>query len=86
MQELILNGLTGISALGLSDIISTSKGTLRVFEGGLMDQDSMNGSFCVPLSFAFELEELDLTGTKNVGDEGIGALLKGDIKVEGGMS
>jgi len=29
---------------------------------------------------------LDLTGDKNIGDEGIGALSKGDIKIEGGAS
>eukprot|EP00349_Pseudokeronopsis_sp_Brazil_P006771 CAMPEP_0202960516 /NCGR_PEP_ID=MMETSP1396-20130829/4656_1 /ASSEMBLY_ACC=CAM_ASM_000872 /TAXON_ID= /ORGANISM="Pseudokeronopsis sp., Strain Brazil" /LENGTH=51 /DNA_ID=CAMNT_0049679777 /DNA_START=1498 /DNA_END=1653 /DNA_ORIENTATION=+ len=46
----------------------------------------MTGSFCSSLSFAFDLEELDITGTKNVGDEGIGVLYKGDIKLEGGAS
>jgi hypothetical protein len=51
-----------------------------------MDQEHMNGVFCHSLSFCFELEELDLTGDKHVGDEGIGLLSKGDVKLEGGLS
>jgi hypothetical protein len=42
----------------------------------------MNGSFCQPLAFAFLLEELDLTGNVNVGDEGLSLLPKGDVKNE----
>lgn len=43
----------------------------------------MIGQFCVTLSNCFKLEELDLTGNCNVGDDGIAALSKGEIKVEG---
>ena len=42
----------------------------------------MNSAFCGSLSHAFHLEELDLTGDVNIGDEGIAALSKGDIKTE----
>lgn len=46
----------------------------------------MNGSFCGPLGFAFNLEELDLTGDVNIGDDGISLLSKGDVKDEKGHS
>ena len=39
LSKLIVHGLTGITSLGLSELISTCKETLRVFEGGLMDQE-----------------------------------------------
>ena len=42
----------------------------------------MNSGFCQNLSHAFHLEVLDLTGDTNIGDEGIAALSKGDIKLE----
>lgn len=42
----------------------------------------MTGAFCGPLSFCFHLEELDLTGDINVGDDGLSHLPKGDIKNE----
>ena len=46
----------------------------------------MNGSFCGALGFAFNLEELDLTGNVNVGDDGLSLLTKGDVKDEKGHS
>ena len=47
-----------------------------------MDQESMTGAFCAPLSRCFNLEELDLTGDVNVGDDGIQQLPRGDVLVE----
>ena len=40
----------------------------------------MNAAFCFALSFAFELEELDLTGDIHVGDDGLMLLPKGEVK------
>ena len=37
ITKLIVNGLTGISSLGLSDLITSCKEYLNIFEGGLMD-------------------------------------------------
>jgi len=42
----------------------------------------MNHIFCQAVAYCFQLEELDLTGDVNVGDEGILVLPKGDIKLE----
>ncbi len=47
-----------------------------------MDQETVTGAFCVTLSQAFELQELDLTGCSNIGDDGIVALPKGEIRNE----
>ena len=47
-----------------------------------MDQETVTGAFCVPLSHAFELEELDFTGSSNIGDDGITALPKGEVRNE----
>jgi hypothetical protein len=51
-----------------------------------MNQETMTAAFCPVLSHAFHLEELDLTGDLNIGDEGIAALSKGDIKDEKNQS
>jgi len=37
ISELMLNGLTGISAASLNDFIGSTNKYLRVFEGSLMD-------------------------------------------------
>ncbi len=47
-----------------------------------MDQETITGALCVTLAYAFELQELDLTGCSNIGDDGIAALPKGEIRNE----
>ncbi len=47
-----------------------------------MDQETLNGAFCQAISMCFQLEELDLTGSSNVGDDGINLLPKGEVKNE----
>ena len=82
IAKLFINGLTGITAAGLSELLNSCLATLKVFEGALMNQEAMTAAFCPVLSHAFHLEEIDLTGNLNIGDEGIAALSKGDIKGE----
>lgn len=71
VKKLFVTGMTGISANGLSDILNSCRETVRVLDAALLDQESMNSSFCYALSHCFELEEIDLTGDINVGDDGI---------------
>ena len=82
ITKLFINGLTGVSANGVADLVGTCLHTLKVFEAALMNQESMNSGFCNALSHAFHLEELDLTGDLYIGDEGISALSKGAIPLE----
>jgi hypothetical protein len=86
ITKLFVNGLTGITSAGLHELINCCKSSLKILEAGLMNQEHMNGSFCQPLSFAFLLEELDLTGNVHVGDEGLSLLPKGDVKNDQGQS
>lgn len=46
ISKLFVNGLTSISTHGLSDLLSSCKDTLKLFEAALMNQESMNGAFC----------------------------------------
>ena len=39
LQQIYVNGLTGISGLGITNLINTCHETLRVFEAGLIDKD-----------------------------------------------
>ncbi len=82
ISKLFVNGLTSITAAGLSELLNSCKQTLKILEASLMNQEYMTGAFCGPLSFCFHLEELDLTGDINVGDDGLSHLPKGDIKNE----
>lgn len=36
-----------------------------------MNQETLNGSFCHSLAYAFHLEELDLTGDTHIGDDSL---------------
>ena len=47
-----------------------------------MDQGTVTGAFCVSLAQAFELQELNLTGCSNIGDDGISVLPKGEKRNE----
>jgi len=66
----MVNGLVNISSLGLHDLVSACKDTLRILEASLMNQDSMNGHFCTAVALCFNLQELDLTGDNNITDDG----------------
>ena len=46
IKKLFVNGLTGISAAGLSELINACKGSLRILEAALMDQETMTGAIC----------------------------------------
>jgi hypothetical protein len=82
IRKLFINGLAKASNAGLIDIVTSCRPHLRILEAGFMDQETVTGAFCVPLSLAFELQELDLTGCSNIGDDGIAALPKGEIRNE----
>jgi hypothetical protein len=82
ITKLFINGLIGATAIGVADLINCCHHTLKVFEAALMPQESMNSGFCPALAHAFHLEEFDFTGDLHIGDDGIAALSKGDIKLE----
>ncbi|CDW83748.1 UNKNOWN [Stylonychia lemnae] len=86
ISQLFISGLISATSVGINDIINCCKETLKILEAALMNQDSLQGAFCQSLAFAFHLEELDLTGDINIGDESIAQLAKGDIKLESGQS
>lgn len=82
IKKLFVSGLTSITAHGMTSIVTACRGSLRILEAALMDQEGMNGTFCAALSLAFEIEEIDLTGDSLIGDEGILILPKGELKNE----
>lgn len=86
IKKLFVNGLTAITAAGLTEVINSCKGSLRILEAALMDQETMTGAFCHALSQAFSLEELDLSGDSSIGDDGIAILPKGETKDENGKT
>ena len=82
ISKLFVNGLTSITATGLSDLLNTCRDHLKILEAALMNQDQLTGTFCLALAHSFNLEELDLTGDINIGDDGISVLHKGEVKVD----
>ena len=82
IEHLAVNGLRGITALGLTEIITANQKSLVVLEASLMDQEQMNGQFLQAVSLCFNLEQLDLTGDINIDDMGIAHLSKGEQKNE----
>ena len=86
LRKVFVNGLTGITAGGLTELINCCKTSLKIFEAALMDQEQMTGAFCQALAYAFALEELDLSGDSSIGDDGIAVLPKGEVKDEFGKT
>lgn len=82
IRRLFINGLKLVSSVGISHIIHCCQHSLKILECAFMDQEILNGAFCQSLSMCFILEELDLTGCSNVGDDGINLLPKGEMKNE----
>jgi len=81
-HELYLNGLTQVTNKGFASILSTCSGTLKLLHMGLNDQFEVNGGVCKSIAKCFELEILDLTGCKNISDDGINNLCTGSIPGE----
>ena len=82
IRQLYVNGLRNITAAGFVQLIETCTASLKILEAGFMDQDQMTGAMCLPISHAFELQELDLTGNSNVADDGVTQLAKGERRNE----
>lgn len=80
--QLFVNGLTSITSVGFTNLIKTCTGSLKILEAAFMDQEHMTGAMCHPISHAFELQELDLTGNSNVSDDGVIQLVKGERRNE----
>lgn len=81
IKKLFVNGLTSLTGSGLADMIQACTATLRIFEGGYMDQEGMVGAvFCNTLAHCFELEEIDLSGDVMLDDNSIMLLPKGELK------
>jgi len=84
LKRLFISGLKLASAAGLAHVVHSCQATLKVLECAYMDQETIGGggALCQVISMCFNLEELDLTGCSSVGDEGINALPKGEVKNE----
>ena len=76
---LSVNGLPKISSVGLNHVVAGCTETLVEFEAALMDQIEMKGEFFPSLARCYNLEYIDLTGTKNIDDMAISALSKYEI-------
>jgi hypothetical protein len=80
--ELHLNGLAGVTNLGFSSLLSTCSKSLVLLNMSLNDQTGVTGEVCKAIGKLFELEILDLTGCKNIGDDGLNHLVTGSIPGE----
>ena len=70
LDTLIINAVNGISGAGLKQWLHSFKDTLLDFEAALNDQESFNSSFFEVLGQCWNLETLDVTGSKGIDDEG----------------
>jgi hypothetical protein len=83
-RELYLNGLSKVTNLGFISILSTCNTTILLLHMSLNDQYGVTGEVCKAIGKCFELQVLDLTGCKNIGDDGLNHLASGSIENEEG--
>lgn len=81
-NELYLNALTKVTVLGFSSILSTCQKSLVLLHMALNDQFELTGEVCKAIAKCFELQILDLTACKNIGDDGLSHLASGSIQGE----
>lgn len=81
LTSLFVNGLTGITSVGLNILIGSCFDTLVELEAALMEQSDMKIDFFNNLAKCHNLEFLDLTGDTNVDDMGFSILAKYEITV-----
>lgn len=80
--ELYLNGLTGLTNAGFKSLLTTCAKTMTLLSMALNDQTGVTGEVCKAVGKLFSLEFLDLTGCKNIGDDGMNHLTTGSIQGE----
>lgn len=69
-KVLRIQGMIGVTGLGLYHLVWSCKETLEVIQAGLMDQEGMNVSeWGKALGHCFKLQSLDLSGNKTMGDD-----------------
>lgn len=81
----MMNGCTGVSAVGMAIIIGSCSQTLLDFEGACNDQPEMNNKLLEKLAVCWNLENLDLTGCVNLDDQGFVMLSKGEAHLRTGL-
>lgn len=81
-KELYLNGLVKCTNEGFSSLLLTCTKTLILLHMALNDQYELTGEVCKAIGKCFELQILDLTGCKCIGDDGLNHLASGSIKGE----
>ena len=67
-NSLSINGVTGISSVGLKNWLKSFSETLLDLEMALCDQDDMKAEFFETLGQCYNLESLDCTGCYNIDD------------------
>ena len=63
-----MNGLVGVTFVGLSALIICCSETLVDFEAAFNDQDGMKSDLFLKLGYCWELETLDVSGCSNLDD------------------
>jgi hypothetical protein len=80
--ELYLNALTKATNVGFASILSTCQKSLVLLHMALNDQFELTGEACKAIAKCFEIQILDLTACKNIGDDGMNNLASGSIQGE----
>ena len=70
LDSLIINGVNGISGPGVKQLLLSFTDTLLDFEAAINDQDAFNSSFFETLGQCYNLETLDVSGSKGIDDDG----------------
>ena len=81
LDSLIINGCNGISGPGLKQWLFSFKDTLLDLEAALMDQESFSSVFMETLGGCFNLETLDVVGSKGIDDDGARKLNAASVTV-----
>ena len=82
LETLVINGVTGISGAALNIWLKSFSATLAEFEASLMDQETFTHHYFESLGQCWNLELIDLTGSRAINDECGKLITAGEITYE----
>lgn len=78
LTGIVVSGLSNVSSLGISQLISTCTNTLIDFEAAFLSQETMKSDVFLKLGYCWNLEVIDVCGDKFIDDNAFINILKAE--------
>lgn len=84
LTSVVVNGLFGVSSLGLTALVACCVKTLVDFEASSLDQETFKSDIFLKLGQCWNLESLDVAGARHIDDTAFINMAKGEFILDDG--